>query len=245
MKWKISTSKVTGTVHESEQCQDTCKHLFTDDYALIVACDGASTASHAAEASHIAAETMCAIVESCSSHLLDMNDDELRTLVAGTVRTALDNAAAAAGCTIDDYLTTLVALFCTPGDYLAINIGDGLAGFLPDDENIAGQTLLPPVSGKYANSCYFISQDDAAAQIAIARGKFCTEATYFLMTDGTVHCLYNKQQGTYAPALRIYSGWLRDHAFNKAQSAVTRSIKTLFPQLTADDCTLVMLRADK
>lgn len=245
MKWKISTSKVTGTVHDSDMCQDYCTHLLTDDYALIVACDGASSASRAAEASKIAAATTCMIVENCSSRLFDMDDDELRPLIAGTIHTALDDAAKAAGCTTDDYLTTLVALFCTPGQYLAINIGDGLAGFIPDDESLAAQTLLAPVSGRYANSCHFISEDDAASHIAIARGKFCTEATYFLMTDGTVHCLYNKAEQTYAPALRAYSGWLLKYAYNKAQSAVTRSIKTLFPQLTPDDCTLVMLRADK
>ena len=245
MKWKISTSKVTGTVHDSDMCQDYCTHLLTDDYAFIVACDGASSASRATEASKIAATTMCMIVENCSSRLFDMDDDELRTLIAGTIHTALDDAAKAAGCTTDDYLTTLVALFCTPGQYLAINIGDGLAGFIPDDEGLAAQTLLAPVNGRYANSCYFISQEDAASHIAIARGKFCTEATYFLMTDGTVHCLYNKAEQTYAPALRAYSGWLLKYAYNKAQSAVTRSIKTLFPQLTPDDCTLVMLRADK
>ena len=245
MKWKISSSIVRGSIHGSENCQDNNCRIITDDYSMVVACDGASSVSHAYEASRIAADTFEILVKNCNTRLFDMSDDELKSLICGTVRSALIDAATAAGCDIDQFHTTLAAIICTPESYLAVNIGDGLGGVIPDDKNLGGEALLSPVTGEYANTCHFISENDSERHLAIARGKFCTEASYFLLTDGSVHCLYNRQHHTFANALSIYSGWLRDYDFNKAQRAVSRSIQTLFPQLTADDCTLVLLRGER
>ena len=161
MKWKISSSIVRGSIHGSENCQDNNSRIITDDYSMIVACDGASSVSHAYEASRIAADTFEILVKNCNTRLFDMSDDELKSLICGTVRSALIDAATAAGCDIDQFHTTLAAIICTPESYLAVNIGDGLVGFIPDDKNLGGEALLSPVTGEYANTCHFISENDS------------------------------------------------------------------------------------
>lgn len=245
MIWKISRAFLCGRIHKDQVTQDYGMHVITDDYAAVVLCDGASSSRFAAEASIKAAEAMMSVINVCKLKLFDMSDDELRELIVAQVRQVLRDGAAAKGTSTDDFLTTMSVLICTDKEYLALNIGDGLIAYIPDDEALGGETILAPVNGKYINTCYFITQSNAEEHIEIARGTFSQEGSYALMTDGAVTCLYNRRERTYAPMLKkFFCPWVKDHKFNVAQDAIKRVMINTFPQKTSDDCSLIILRGN-
>lgn len=244
IKWSATASSFCGTIHRTRVNQDASRRYVTDGFACSVVSDGASSAAYAAEGSRLVVDTVRELATEWQSGLMELDDEALTARLAGAITRAVTAEAKKAGVNMGEFSATMAMIMCTPECYVAVNIGDGMIAAVTDG-GVGARVLLSPESGRFANTCRFATDPDAAAGMRVVRGEFSLSETYVLMTDGPTFCLYNFTTHKLAPALGKFTEFLRHNDRHVAESAVRQAMIAKFTQYTSDDCTLMMLRGDE
>jgi len=241
MKWKVARATMIGRTHQmtNTKCQDFICQQPSDDFICVVAADGSGSAMYSLEGAHFVAEETRDILFERGDTLFELNDDEIRHVILQNLDEKLRKMANERGCPVDEFASTLSFFASNGNDFIVGNLGDGLIGY--KDSTGAFCTLLNQERGKYANVSYFVTGDNSKGHLRIKRGSFSTSHVYFIMTDGTVECLYNKRTRSYANALSVYCGLLDKYEHMQINNALTTSMYKLFPSRTNDDCALAII----
>lgn len=168
--WKYVAASVIGSSHtqSGSPCQDhsTCVAI-GEDGLLVVASDGAGSAEHSAIGATLVCSTlherMVAFVDSGGQ--LAKIESELVDEWFATVVDRLRIQALALGVPIRELAATLVAAVLTETSAAYFQIGDG--GIVV---GVGGQyqVAMWPASGEYANTTFFVTDDDARASFRIS-----------------------------------------------------------------------------
>jgi hypothetical protein len=183
--WRYIASSVVGTSHLARDvpCQDSSRALsLGPDHVLLVASDGAGSASR----SHIGSAITCdTFAELATTFVQDGGTagtlDELVALawidqVVGRLRLQAE----AEGVAPRELACTVMLAFVGPEQAAYIHLGDG--GIVVR----SGETYDPvvwPDAGEYANTTYFLTDDSAASRIGIRVGQAAPDEVA-VFTDG-------------------------------------------------------------
>lgn len=172
--WKIVHTSVMGTSHREGEipCQDASavEVLGQDEHAalVLVAADGAGSASHSDEGSAIACEELIRQIEAAAQGadwLEGVTEETVRDWLA-QVREVIANRAAELEVEPRQMATTVVAAVLGPNAALFFQIGDGAAVYWDAGEYHCGTW---PQSGEYANSTFFLTDETYATSIQFVR----------------------------------------------------------------------------
>ncbi len=122
--------------------------------------------------------------------------------------------------------------------YCSGHIGDGVIAI---SENGQAKVLSHPFNGEYANSTVFLTSGDMEKNLRLALGEAKGNTGFLLMSDGVAHSLYHKKSGTVAPACQKILSWSNQFPSRKVTEILTLNLKTVFRQMTQDDCSMALL----
>lgn len=172
MKWKIIRASVIGTSHleNNTECQDSCwadciRTKNGNSYLVIVVSDGAGSSLYGGDGS----ELTCEILSSSITSSLEKKQDESLTAEnviewIKDVRRKIYTVADDNKLTARDYACTVLCSIITDTVALFFQIGDG--AIVVSKSNILGVVFWPD-SGEYANSTYFITDQDAISNLRV------------------------------------------------------------------------------
>ena len=188
MSWKHLALSVTGRSHSdrNEPGQDYCRAgsvTFADrDFFIGLAADGAGSTTRGGTGAEIACETLYLQILSAirgGNSLCQVTEDEIKAWISAS-REAILSRAQGDGQRPKEYACTLIGVVLSADHALFFQIGDGC--IVTGDE--AGyHTVFWPEQGEYANTTFFVTDEDFLAHVKIDRREKppCETA---LFTDG-------------------------------------------------------------
>jgi serine/threonine protein phosphatase PrpC len=246
IQWKCSGASVRGHSHETNgtECQDTWTKYATQDALAVCVCDGAGSAVH----SRIGAEITSKIV---TQWLAEFFDDaftaplDVFQSVHSDILDALRKTADDLACEIGDLSCTLVAVAVdSAGRYVHWHLGDGGIIVRFDNELMV---LSAPQKGEYANETFFVTENDAAEHLQFgASTKEIEDVTGFaVFSDGLEGLLYCHTTLAVAPAITGMLDWHKQADEDAVSRALEKNLTEVFRTKTNDDCSLVLLTANR
>jgi Protein phosphatase 2C len=218
-KWRYTSSSVQGTSHIESglPCQDSslCRVLTSpngDDFLILVASDGAGSASRSEEGSHILCQYFMVkltryIEQGWMQHQID--ESRIRKSIEILTRHAaqtIKNLAKTQGVEKREFAATLVLAIVGQGKSIFSQIGDG--GIVVNCDG-GYDPVFWPQSGEYANMTYFITDDFAVKNLQFkVLNKVIDEIAVF--TDGIQSLALEYQtQSAHTPFFRPQFEYLR------------------------------------
>lgn len=253
MEWKISKAKIRGHSHERDFHEDNLKTYTANDLAVIAMADGCSAVTYAEEGSEIAVNTVTQLFSSLGSdhRIFSIPERELKREIIDTLRMEFVRKSGELGCTVHDLACTLLAVVSDGIEYLAINLGDGLVGRIgacDDFMTATPECVLADEKGRFSNETYYVSDiilnpdnTEAEGHLRMARGRMRVGDMLFVMTDGTVECLYSHRDNRFGRLINYFASWLKTKPYYAVNSAMKRQMIERFPKITSDDCSLALL----
>lgn len=165
--WRFAAAKATGTSHlrAGLPCQDRFACAVLSDGTLVAAvADGAGSAA----AGELGAEIAVGTLVSHLRHALEAGRPDLELVLreaAAQAREAIAAEALRREETPRTLASTLLAVVVTPDGGGALQIGDGL--IVVSDGGAGWSWVFWPQRGEYANTTYFLTDDDALGRIQI------------------------------------------------------------------------------
>lgn len=241
--WRVFGASVVGKSHLDKglPCQDAHAQAVDGSNLVAVVCDGAGSARHSDEGAQFVADQLVLALAARlhgGAAIEELHNGALEAVLA-QIRAALEEKAAAASTTIDDYATTVVGVVMGPDVGLFFHLGDGLAVAQMAD---GAQRISLPANGEYANETYFLSSvrwRDHLRLLPLSAGV----ESVVLMSDGCMPFAMARQNASlYAPYMGAVEGYLRGvdsvEAGNMALAATLADPRT--HQITGDDKTLLL-----
>ena len=245
MNWKVVTPRICGlrTILSDSPTQDITRQEINDDFSCVVVADGVGSALYALEGAQISSLETIKQISSVGEAIFEYSDDRLKELILDHLYDKLSALAAQRGCPVSEFASTLM-FFITDGEqYIAANLGDGLVGSLSESGD--AEVLHEPEKGRFVNQSYFVTSHKSIDHLRLHRGRYEATRVYFLMTDGSVECLYNYTTKRYARALEVYCDWVRKYDRRVCFNAMVESMRELFKHRTDDDCALAFIYGSK
>lgn len=249
--WRYIHASVPGVAHRASgaDCQDACAaRLLTapdaDPVLLLVAADGAGSATQARAGAELACQTLLAALEERFSQPLSLQDwtrSEGEALLQ-RVQTALAQRAAEVGLPVREFACTLLSAAIAADYALLLQIGDGAIVIGAAD---GYQPAFWPQAGEYANETYFVTDPNAAARLEFA---VLAEpvAEIALLTDGLqMLALHYQTRQAHAPFFRPLFQRLREYPDEGCSAALVTALERFLDgpainQRTHDDKTLIL-----
>ena len=239
--YNILKIKMTGTAHLNEEidCQDAVANRANGNFACMVGADGAGHARYGKEGAELVANETLTLMTRFGTSFVDMQPADITALLRNNLLEKLNTEVQRLQCPLSDLASTLLFMATDGQRFVAGNLGDGMLGYT--DRNDEAIMLIGQERGMYANMSWFVTSSDGFDHLRITKGSFDPEAVYFLMTDGTVDCLYNQHKGTFAPMLKTFCNWMRRFGYEQIHPYVNTAMHKYFPLNTTDDCALGLL----
>lgn len=185
--WRVAGASRTGRSHlrTGMPCQDAHRAgvLWAngEEWLLVVASDGAGSASHAETGSRVIVDTVFDVLEEqLNSPGGSPLDTATLTVAAEEARQALERTAREESLNLRDLAATfLVALVGTQHAVLA-QLGDGAMAFLAGNQ---WHCPVWPMHGEYANTTEFLTDDGAISRLQVRTLEMTIE-TVGVFTDG-------------------------------------------------------------
>jgi hypothetical protein len=181
--WRFAAARATGTSHlrAGLPCQDRLACILLSDGTLVAAmADGAGSASAGELGAEIAVDSLVTQIH----RFFDEGRSDLQVMLreaAAQAREAVSSEALKQGVAPRSFASTLLALVVTPEGGGALQIGDGL--IVVSDGGDGWSWVFWPQRGEYANTTYFLTDDDALERIQVEAFPG-TVTDVALMTDG-------------------------------------------------------------
>jgi hypothetical protein len=187
MRWKFTNASVTGNAHTTrgESGQDSCRagtiQISDTDFFIGIAADGAGSTTDGGRGADMVCQTLYARITNAlgeSGDLSRITNDEIRNWVTVS-RNAIVTDAQERGKRLREYASTVIAAIAGNGQALFFQIGDGaiVTGTGPDY-----QTIFWPEQGEYANTTFFITDEQYLDHLHILHAESPDEIALF--TDG-------------------------------------------------------------
>lgn len=228
-----------GHVANNVPCQDKTYIHQKGDVSAIVLADGAGSA----KMSHFGAEAVTKIVaETLCSNFDDFYSQENPIIAQEKLFETLDNTlkslANELNCEKKDLASTLLAVASTKEKFLIFHLGDGVIGYLADDQI---KVASFPNNGEFCNTTVFTTSANAQTQIKLFKGMLSNKITGFIVfSDGVESCMFNHQTKS------INQGIVKlfDDLKHLSSSQVKDLLEELFDEMytyTMDDCSLAAM----
>ena len=169
MDWRFATGQAIGSSHEKigKPCEDrmACIVMAGEGSLIAVVADGAGTAALAEAGAEIAVATVSSVAQ-LGVRAGRKDFQELLRESAALARQRLVEAATGRKAAPRDLACTLLAVIVAPIGGAALQIGDGV--IVISEAPLAWRHVFWPQNGEYANTTFFLSDEQALAQAEVA-----------------------------------------------------------------------------
>ena len=239
--WKTSEYTATGRGHLKAgiPCQDKVRAYRCGEVTVITLADGAGSA----KLSHFGAE---AVLDRISKNLgvyfeeyfMESDASVIRQRLFSEILEALEETQVRLRCDLKDLSSTLLAVAVCGSRYFIIHIGDGVIGYLKDDEV---KVASGPDNGDFANETFFTTTPSALSHMRIIKGVDEKIAGFVLMSDGTENALYNKRTHELSQGIKRIMQMTVLCPVGSMQELLSETFESTVMNLTQDDCSISIL----
>lgn len=187
MRWKFTSASVTGKAHSvrGENGQDSCRagtvQISDTDFFIGIAADGAGSTTDGGRGADIASRTVYTFIINAlreRGDLTSITDDVIRSWITAA-RDAIVAEAVIHKKNVKEYASTIIVAVAGNDRALFFQIGDGA---IVTSNGSEYQTIFWPEQGEYANTTYFITDEQCLDHLHIAHAESPDEIALF--TDG-------------------------------------------------------------
>ena len=237
-RWMGASASAPGRGHIEKglPCQDASGVSLEGGVATIVVSDGAGSARHSEHGASGVVEVATQVLRETVPW---SNPGKVRERILVACRVAMTKRAKALGCSVAELAATLAFVAVAENVFIAGNLGDGVVAAFRGDRS---EVLIEPVRGEFANETVFLTSRQASKHFRIARKVLDDYDGFAIMSDGTAESLYQRREGSLAPALSKILSWFEDWVSKDVRDAIRESALPLFVSRTLDDCSLAVLR---
>lgn len=219
MSWRIAKASVIGTGHTRAgmPCQDSHAVVQFGDTLCVAVSDGLGSAEHSDDGSRLACRVALAtLTAGLAAHPSTTGDGAPQSPTPETllrdaflsVRTALEQQAAATNLSLRDYACTLLVAMITPAAWYSMHIGDGtIVGLYADTP---ARTLSVPENGEFINSTTPITSDDYQQHMRYSQGAERLHGVALLSDGVQPMCINYKTGVAYDGFFRPLQTWLAE-----------------------------------
>lgn len=249
-RWKVAGASVIGKQHEATEgrCEDAwcwARRLLPCGHEAVAACvcDGAGSAANGWVGAQIASRFLVYWLVNNIEKVFSYAGDKHKQVIVSAVKRQLRRLALREKTALCSYACTVVAaLTVTDGRWLIAHLGDGaIVGSFGGELRI----VSAPRKGEFANETFFVTDDDAAANIDIQSGGLghptAPPEAFALFTDGVEGALINRHTGEVSRVLARMFDWLRNFPEADVCVALENNLTDVFRQRSSDDCSLVLI----
>ncbi len=239
--WNMIQCAVQGRGHISTEtpCQDKTYVYCENDTYVIALADGAGSARLSHYGAECVTKTICdSLIKEFDLYFSEDDGVAVKRKIIHDLWDVLEAVASEQACEIKDLASTLLVAAVNKDRYILIHIGDGVIGFLKDDElKVATQ----PENGEFANTTVFVTSTDVLHSMKILKGNLGAITGFVLMSDGTENSLYDKREKSLAPAVKklMKLSWVM--LKECLESEVKECFEEVVKAATTDDCSIAML----
>lgn len=239
--WYSVDCAVQGVGHESENipCQDKTCAVTTNDVSIIALADGAGSASM----SHFGAESIVKktaeiLGSQFEEYFAEEDGVKAKTNLHQDLISELVVRAGELECECKDLASTLLAVAIKDDRYIIVHIGDGVIGYLKNDElRVASE----PRNGEFSNETVFVTSPNALYEMKMMKGFIGEVKGFALMSDGTEASLYRRQDKYLAPVLKKVMKLCAILPESVVRDQLQKSFETVIRNATRDDCSIAIL----
>ena len=239
--WKSSEYAAAGRVHLKAgiPCQDKVRTYRNGEVTVITLADGAGSA----KLSHFGAEAVLDRVskdlgEHFEEYFNESNASSIRQRLFSEVLCALDETQSRLQCDLRDLSSTLLAAAVCGSRYFIAHIGDGVIGYLKDDEV---KVATGPDNGYFANETFFTTTPSTLSRMRIIKGADDGIGGFVLMSDGTENALYNKRTCQLSQGIKRIMRMTLLCPDGSMQELLSETFESAVMNLTHDDCSISIL----
>lgn len=239
--WKTSEYTAAGRGHlkDGVPCQDKVRTYRNGEVTVITLADGAGSA----KLSHFGAE---AVLDRVSRDLGEHFEEYFREADAAVIRRrlfsevlgALEETQSRLKCDLRDLSSTLLAAAVCGSRYFIVHIGDGVIGYLKDDEV---KVATGPDNGDFANETFFTTTPSALSRMRIIKGNDDRIGGFVLMSDGTETALYNKRTHELSQGIKRIMQMTILCPGSSMHELLSETFESAVMNLTQDDCSISVL----
>ncbi|GHU63503.1 hypothetical protein AGMMS49983_07100 [Clostridia bacterium] len=238
--WTSSYAAVRGADHLKRDvpCQDKTHALTFNEIYVIALADGAGSANLSHYGAEAITQTLSNFVAENLGDLLASDNEKAIRQLATQIRDCNDSLTKELNCKVKDLSSTLLLVAVKNLDYFALHIGDGVIGYLHDEESLV---LSNPENGEYENMTWFTTADNLEDVIRIYRGKTEGIEGFILMSDGTETSLFDKRKGIFASAVKKLIDANAKTESDSMKLMLKESLEDTIAKRTNDDCSIALL----
>lgn len=236
--WRTIEYSATGRGHLKAglPCQDKVRTYRNDDVTVITLADGAGTA----KLSHFGAEAVLDCVskelgEHFEDYFAEPDASIIRRRLFAVVLEALEDTQKKLRCDLRDLSSTLLVAAVSGSCYFIIHIGDGVIGYLKDDEI---KVATGPDNGDFANETFFTTSPASLVRMRMMKGEDAGIHGFVLMSDGTENALYNKQTGELSQGIKRIMQMTVLCSSVSMRKLLAETFEDVVIHLTQDDCSI-------
>ncbi len=233
--FKYAGIAVQGLMHEKcgLPCQDACIGMEGIEARCIVLADGAGSVPSSEIIADAVVKAIADLVGSHFDSLYEMDDSDLKQRIIYEAEQACSEEGE-----FKPDCTLLVSACSSDGRVLLMHIGDGCIFGTEDGE---GMVISKPENGEAANMTYFLSGRTAFYHLRIYRSLPDNCTGVMLCSDGAEEALYDKANGTAAPAVKKIIGWMHEYNEETVQDVLERAVKDNIQKKTKDDISIIVM----
>lgn len=238
--WACVHCSTIGRSHleEGTVCQDKTFTLCENGVTAFALADGAGSARLSHYGAQTVTETVCRLLcRQFNAYYDTPTPAQVKSQIHQTLLAALEQTAAHHGCGLKDLASTLLAVAICGDRYLLMHIGDGVIGYVKDDQL---KVASVPSNGEFANTTTFVTSGDAVQDMRIRKGESPQIQGFVLMSDGCEASLYHKQHRQLAPVLQRLVCRLSVTSAAYLTPKIQESLDLVVSKKTRDDCSLVL-----
>ena len=243
--WKTSEYTAAGKGHLKAgiPCQDKVRTYRNGEVTVITLADGAGSA----KLSHFGAEAVLNRVsrdlgDHFEEYFNESNASVIRKRLFSEVLDALEETQSRLQCDLRDLSSTLLAAAVCGSRYFIVHIGDGVIGYLKDDEV---KVASGPDNGDFANETFFTTTPFALSRMRVIKGADGRIGGFVLMSDGTETALYNKCTHELSQGIKKIMQMTVLCPDRSMRELLSQTFESAVMNLTQDDCSIAILANTK
>lgn len=239
--WNVIQCSVQGRSHIKTgiPCQDKTYALNKDDFCAIALADGAGSVSLSHYGAELVTKRICEMLANDFEMYYEEDDGiAIKRKIINDLTEELQKMADQYKCDIKELASTLLAVAVKSNKYIIIHIGDGVIGYLKDDQiKIASY----PENGEFVNTTVFVTSKAVLQSMKIMKGGLKGIYGFALMSDGTESSFLDKNNKSLAPVLRRIMNLSQKMECCCLERELEKSFENVIKQNTTDDCSIALL----
>ncbi len=239
--WKSAEYAAAGRGHRiaGMPCQDKVCTYRNGEVTVVSLADGAGSS----KLSHFGAEAVLDRVsrdlgENFDEYFSEPDASVVRGKLLSDVSSALEETREKIGCERNDLSSTLLVAAVSGSRYFIVHIGDGVIGYLKDDEI---RVATGPEKGDYANETFFTTSPAVRSHMRVMKGDDNQIQGFVMMSDGTADALYSRRTGTLSQGLRRIMQMTVLCTKSSMEKLLGETFESSVMKLTQDDCSICVL----